>query len=72
MNVPEIVECHSEFEYPERPVAFTWQGERIHIDEIVAQWRTPNGKRFRVSCEDGRAFEIVFTEDTDQWDIRPI
>ena len=72
MNTPSGVECHSEFEYAQRPVAFRWQGERIQIDEIVSQWRTPTGKSFQVSTEDGRAFKIIFTEHTEQWDIRQI
>jgi len=65
----EIVECHSEFEYAERPVVFTWEGQRLEIKEILTGWRTPNEKCFRVCTADGQIFELSYSEQSDEWHI---
>ena len=38
------VECHSGFEYAERPIALTWEGQRLEIAAIESTWRIPGGK----------------------------
>lgn len=68
----ELVECYAGFRYPERPVALTWQGERLEIDQIVAEWRDPEGKHFRVVTLSGQLFDLYYIEMYDQWQINPI
>lgn len=68
----ELVECHSEYEYAERPVAFYWEGNRLEIEAIEAQWRIPGGKRFRVRAQDGRVFELFYGELYDEWRVNPV
>jgi hypothetical protein len=68
----EQVECHSGFEYAERPVAFEWEGERLGVKQIENQWRIPGGKCFRVLAEDGRKFELFYGELYDEWRIHPV
>jgi hypothetical protein len=65
----EIVECHSGYEYGERPTALTWKGERFEIVEILDRWRIPGGKCFRVETTDGQIFEITYVELYDEWRI---
>lgn len=65
----EIVECHSEYEYAEKPLAFWWQDQRLEIDEVLEQWRIPGGKGFRVSTKDGQIFELFYGELFDEWRI---
>ena len=60
-----LVECLSGFTYADRPVALTWQGRRLEIIAIRAEWRSPEGKHFRVSTKDGLEFELSYCE-TDQ------
>lgn len=67
----ELVECHSGFEYAERPTALLWEGQRLEITGILAQWRIPGGKRFRVRVADGREFELFYGELYDEWRINP-
>ena len=43
-----IVECRSDSEFAERPLALTWNGRRYEIAEIIARWRGPNEKGFRL------------------------
>lgn len=65
----EIVECHSGFEYAEKPVALHWRGERLEIAEIEAAWRIPGAKKFRVRTVDGQVFELFYGELYDEWRI---
>lgn len=80
----DIVECHSEFAYAERPVALTWEGQRLEVDEILAAWRLPEGRRFRVrtlrhalsgsqcNARDPLLFELTYREADDAWQIQPL
>jgi len=65
----ELVECHSGFAYAERPVALTWENQRLEIDEILAAWRTPGERRFRVRTRDRQMFELAYRESDDDWKI---
>lgn len=69
MGMEELVECHSGYEYSERPLALWWQGERFLIAQILDQWRIPGGKCFRVRTEDGKIFELFYGELYDEWRI---
>ncbi len=68
----DVVECHSGFEYAERPVALTWEGQRLAIQKVEDAWRIPGGRRFRVITEDGRVFELFYGELYDEWRIHPV
>jgi hypothetical protein len=65
----DLVECHSEFEYAERPVALFWENQRLKIASIEMVWRVPGGKCFRVLVEDDRRFELVYWENHDSWQV---
>jgi hypothetical protein len=68
----EIVECRSDSEYAERPLALTWQDRRLEVAEILARWRGPGEKGFRVKTVDGQAFELTYRQIPDEWVIQPI
>ena len=68
----ETVECRSDSEFAERPLALTWDGCRYEIAEIVARWRGPNEKGFRVKTTSGAAFELTYRELPDEWQVQPI
>jgi hypothetical protein len=63
------VECRSDFEYAQQPVALYWQGKRLQVSQVLGAWRTPQGKRFFVRSEDGQQFELTYDEASDQWVI---
>jgi len=67
-----VVVCHSGYTYAERPTAFWWQGERLEINVIEADWRTPQGKGFRVCTHQGQSFELFYDERNDDWEITPV
>ncbi len=65
----EIVECHSGSAYADKPVAFSWEGERQVVVEILSQGRTPQSKWFRVKTTDGQVFQLTYREETGDWQI---
>ena len=71
MGPSGMVECYAGYCYPERPRAFLWQGERVEVQEIEQQWRTPTGLTFRVLAADGRLFMLTYDEAADSWDVHP-
>lgn len=68
-EVNELVECHSGWEYAERPVALRWEGQRLMVEEVESTWRIPGGKCFRVRTADGRRFELFYGELYDEWRV---
>jgi hypothetical protein len=64
-----VVNCHSGYAYAERPVTFHWEGERLEIRSIIAEWQTPVSKHFRISTIDERIFEIVYDLAGDVWEV---
>ena len=68
----DYVECRSDSEYAERPLAITWNGQHYEIAEIVARWRGPGEKGFRVKTTNGQAFDITYREIPDEWIVQPI
>jgi hypothetical protein len=63
------VECHSDFEYAERPTALVWEGQHLSIEKILEASRTPDGKHFRVQTADGQLFELIYSDLLDEWRI---
>ncbi|MEW5869199.1 MAG: hypothetical protein AB1894_07995 [Chloroflexota bacterium] len=68
----ELVACRSNAEYAEHPIALSWEGQRLEIETILARWRTPEGKFFRVSTQDGRSFELLYQQTADAWQITQV
>jgi hypothetical protein len=66
----ELVECHSGFAYADRPVSLAWEGQRLEIIQILAEWLTPEEKHFRVRTADGREFELAYRPAMDEWQIK--
>lgn len=66
------VECHSGFEYAERPTALVSDNQRYEVEVVEDQWRIPGGKCFRVRLQDGRRFELFYGELYDEWRINPV
>jgi len=67
-----VVECRSDSTFAERPLSITWQGRKYEVAEIIARWRGPEEKGFRVKTADGHAFEITYREIPDEWHVQPI
>ena len=68
----DTVECRSDSVYAERPLALTWNGQRYEVAEILARWRGPDEKGFRVKTADGQFFELIYREIPDKWKIKSL
>jgi hypothetical protein len=65
----ELVECRSDLNYADTPLAFYWEGKRLKVDELLESWRTPQGKGFRVKAAGNQVFELFYDEGKDAWQI---
>jgi hypothetical protein len=65
------VRCYAGVSYPERPVAFEWEGRWLEVAELLRQARTPSGLVFDVSTEDGQPYRLEWDAKTDEWAIMP-
>jgi hypothetical protein len=68
----DTVECRSDSEDAERPLSLIWQGTRMEIAEIIATWRGPGEKGFRIKTADGVGFDLAYHVITDEWQIQPL
>ena len=66
-----VVECTAGARYPDRPRSLVWEGERVMVDAVEREWRTPDGLVFRVNTADGRRFTLTYDEAVDAWDVQP-
>ncbi len=64
------VECRAEYAYPQRPVALHWEGERLEVENILREWRTPEGKHYHVHLRDGRELILSYQEVSHRWQVR--
>jgi hypothetical protein len=65
------VSCYSGLEYAGRPRSFEWQGKRLVVAAVEAEWRAPDSKRFRVLTTGERRFDLVYYVLNDRWSIQP-
>jgi hypothetical protein len=71
------VECHSGYKANERPVAFTYQGCRREVKEIIDRWYEggldpprPKIDYFKVKTTDDQIFILRYLSLFDAWSIR--
>ncbi len=64
-----LVECYSGLEYADTPVAIYWEEQRLEVSEVMASWRTPRGKGFRVKTVGDQEFELFYDEVLEAWNV---
>ncbi len=69
MNDEVRVHCYSGHTYAGRPISFSWKGEQVAVQEVLAEWREPAGPVFRVKTERG-VVTLVYREKEDRWWMR--
>ena len=70
------VECYSGFKANERPVAFTYQGRRREVKEIIDRWYEgglepgrPPIDYFKIKTTDDQIFILRYLSLFDTWSI---
>lgn len=64
--------CYAGGSYAQRPQAFLWQGQRLEVAAVTAEWRTPDGKTFLVRTPNGQIFKLVYNHQPDDWQVELI
>ena len=65
-----VVECYSGHTFPQYPKAILIDNVRLEIEVIETEWRSPQGKFFRVKTINGSIFVLFYDETSDNWQIR--
>jgi len=63
------VECQAGFSACDHPMAVFWEGQRCEVLKILAEWRTPQAKCYRLLLKGGINLEAKFMEEKD-WQIK--
>ena len=63
------VRSYAGVSYPERPVAFEWEGRWLEVAELLRQARTPEGLVFDVLAADGQGYRLNWVEASDRWSV---
>lgn len=61
--------CYAGSSYAQRPLAFLWQGQRLEVAAVAAEWRTPDGKTFVVRTPDGQVFKLFYNHRLELWQV---
>jgi len=76
---PVQVECYSGYKSNERPIAFTSQGCRQEVSEILDRWYEGGVKPddpvinyFKIKTNDGSIFLLQYVASSDSWSGRVI
>ena len=72
MTNRDRVECYAGYTYPQRPVAFWWQGRRLEVTTVRSEARLPSGRRFLVETANEQVFEINYNQIQDTWTVREV
>ncbi len=64
------VQCHSGYDYAQRPIAIYPEGERLKVERVEGEWKTPDGKFFRVLTAGDQVFELLYNVVEDKWFIQ--
>jgi hypothetical protein len=72
-----VVECYSGHKADERPTAFTFQGRRLDVEEIIDRWYEggltagrPEVNYFKVKTSGGSVFLLRYIRASDTWSIQ--
>lgn len=64
------VECHAGYSGCDYPTALVWEGQRLEISAVLAEWREPQAKCYRVQTDDTSQFALRFEDN--EWQIKPL
>jgi hypothetical protein len=70
MTTPPIqVDAYAGYKGEETPRAFTLDGARLSVDEILDRWYTETHSCFRVRAGDGRRYVLRYHLDDGIWEL---
>ena len=66
------VECHSGYSSCDHPNAIFWHGQRHLVKAILAEWRTPIEKHYRLLVAGNLILNAFFDEKNNSWNVEKI
>ena len=70
MDMPHVtVEAYAGYKGEETPRAFTLEGDRLLVSEIMARWYTETHSYFRVCASDQHWYALRYDLDNLIWEL---
>ena len=69
---PVRVKTRSEYRADQKPVEFEFDGQNHRVQNVEAQWRTPEAEYFRVRAGSSRLFTLKHLISSDTWSLRSV
>ena len=70
MSPPHVVvEAYAGYKGEETPRAFTLDGIRLSVDEILDRWYTETHSCFRIHAGDGRRYVLRYDLNQEVWEL---
>lgn len=66
------VECQSGYSSCDHPNAVWWLGQRHLVKAIMAEWRTPIEKHYRLLVPENMIFHAAFHMKNNSWNVEKI
>ena len=66
------VSCYSGYKANERPIQFTFRGQKLMVLEILDRWYGSNHSYFKVLADDTKIYLIRYDQDDDLWTLEKI
>ncbi|MDP2949465.1 MAG: hypothetical protein Q8P22_07995 [Chloroflexota bacterium] len=63
------VDAYAGATYPEEPRAFMWQGQRVELARVEAQWREPGKSMWLVVDTAGGRFRMSYEVERGEWQV---
>lgn len=71
-KINSAVEYHSGYSCCDHPSAIWWQGQRHLVKTIIAEWRTPVEKHYRLLVAEDLILKAVLNEKENLWKVERI
>lgn len=70
MDSPHLtVDAYAGYKGEETPKAFTLDGRKLQVREVVDRWYSQTHSYFRVHASDGQRYVLRFDLDEDCWEL---
>ncbi len=70
MTPPHVtVEAYAGYKGEETPRAFTLDGIRLSVDEILTRWYTETHSCFRICADDGQRYVLRYDLHDEIWEL---
>lgn len=67
-KMPTIqVECYSGYKADEKPISFILDSQKLMVEKVIEQWRSPDFEYFKVLADDKRGYLLRSDQRNGEW-----